>query len=504
MKLRSSAILLAMVLPGSTSAIAASCESLALLTIPDSTITMAQPVAAGAFTLPGDRGKANDSRFRDLPAFCRVAATLKPTSDSDIKVEVWLPGSGWNGKFQVVGNGGWGGAISYAALAEEVQRGYAAAATDTGHSGPTGEFVIGHPEKLVDYGYRSEHETTVKGKAILQAFYGRGPKLSYWNGCSTGGRQGLKEAQAYPNDFDGIIAGDPTNPRPLIATWELWVAQATLKDPASFIPASKFPMIHKAVLDACDATDGLKDGLIDDPTRCHFDPKVLECKDADGPTCLTTPQVEAARKIITPLKNPRTGKEITPPLALGTELGWKLLAIEPAASAIEQYRYVAFKNPDWDWKTLNFDSDVDRAMETDKGILTATDPNLKPFFGHGGKLLMYHGWSDQRVPPLLTINYYNKVVDTLGGEDKTKDSLRLFMVPGMAHCGGGEGPNTFDTVTALDRWVEKGQAPTQIIASHSTNGVVDRTRPLCPYPQIAKYQGSGSIDEASNFACKAP
>jgi feruloyl esterase len=344
----------------------------------------------------------------------------------------------------------------------------------------------------------------VKGKAILQAFYGRGPKLSYWNGCSTGGRQGLKEAQAYPNDFDGIIAGDPTNPRPLIATWELWVAQATLKDPASFIPASKFPMIHKAVLDACDATDGLKDGLIDDPTRCHFDPKVLECKDADGPTCLTTPQVEAARKIITPLKNPRTGKEITPPLALGTELGWKLLAIEPAASAIEQYRYVAFKNPDWDWKTLNFDSDVDRAMETDKGILTATDPNLKPFFGHGGKLLMYHGWSDQRVPPLLTINYYNKVVDTLGGEDKTKDSLRLFMVPGMAHCGGGEGPNTFDTVTALDRWVEKGQAPTQIIASHSTNGVVDRTRPLCPYPQIAKYQGSGSIDEASNFACKAP
>ena len=216
-----------------------------------------------------------------MPAFCRVAATLRPTSDSDIKVEVWLPGSGWNGKFQVVGNGGWGGAISYAALAEEVQRGYAAAATDTGHSGPTGEFVIGHPEKLVDYGYRSEHETTVKGKAILQAFYGRGPKLSYWNGCSTGGRQGLKEAQSYPNDFDGIIAGDPTNPRPLIATWELWVAQATLKDPASFIPASKFPMIHKAVLDACDATDGLRDGLIDDPTRCHFDPAL--CSNAGTP-----------------------------------------------------------------------------------------------------------------------------------------------------------------------------------------------------------------------------
>ena len=214
--------------------------------------------------------------------------------------------------------------------------------------------------------------------------------------------------------------------------------------------------------------------------------------------------MEAARKIITPLKNPRTGKEITPPLALGTELGWKLLAIEPAASAIEQYRYVAFKNPDWDWKTLNFDSDVDRAIETDKGTLTAADPNLKPFFGHGGKLLMYHGWSDQRVPPLLTINYYNKVVDTLGGEATTRDSLRLFMVPGMAHCGGGEGPNTFDTLTALDRWVEKGQAPTQIIASHSTNGVVDRTRPLCPYPQVAKYKGSGSIDEASNFACKAP
>jgi feruloyl esterase len=486
---------------------AASCDSLASLALPDAAVTSAQVVAAGAFTAPGGRGTARDAgAYKDLPAFCRVSATLKPSSDSDIKIEVWLPVGGWNGKFQGVGNGGWAGVISYSALAEGVRRGYATASTDTGHVGATGSFAIEHPEKLIDFGYRSEHEMTVKGKAITEAFYGSAPRYSYWNGCSTGGRQGLKEAQRFPNDYDGIVAGDPANPRTRLSSWELWLAHATLKDPASYIPLSKYPMVHKAVLEACDAIDGLKDGLIDDPTKCHFDPKVLECKGADGPDCLTTPQMEAARKLLSPLKNPRTGEELYPGLEPGTELGWKVGAggPEPFAPAVDQYKYVVFKNPDWDWRTLNFDSDVALADKTDHDTINAIDPNIKTFIGHGGKLITYHGWSDPNVAPLASVNYYKSVVDSVGSESKTRDSFRLFMAPGMGHCGGGEGPNTFDMLSAMEQWVEKGKAPDQVIATHVESGVKGRTRPLCPYPQVAKYKGSGSIEDAANFACREP
>jgi feruloyl esterase len=478
---------------------AATCESLASLTLPDTSITSAHSVAAGAFTLPGRPA------FKDLPAFCRVEATLKPSSDSDIKVEVWLPASGWNGKFQAVGNGGWAGVISYPALDQALRRGYAAASTDTGHVGANGQFALGHPEKVIDFGGRSEHEMTVKGKAIVEAFYGNAPKYSYWNGCSTGGRQGLKEAQRFSGDFDGIIAGAPANPRTHLAAQAIWVAHATLKDPASYIPKEKFPLIHQAALDACDAMDGVKDGIIDDPTRCRFDPKVLECKGAEGPSCLTTPQVEAARKIYSPAKNPRTGAEIYPGFTPGSELGWALKAggPEPENNAFDHFKYVVFKDPNWDWRTFNFDSDVALADKIDNETINATDRNLRPFLGHG-KLLMYHGWADPNVTPLSTTSFYKGVVDTLGGTKKTMDSMRLFMAPGMGHCRGGDGPDTFDVVGAMEQWVEKGKAPEQLLASHKTNGAVDRTRPLCPYPQVAKYKGSGSTDDAANFACKAP
>ncbi len=252
-------------------AFAASCDSLAALALKDTTITMAQLVPAGQFSAPGERqgGGRGGNPYKDLPEFCRVAATLKPTSDSDIKVEVWLPASNWNGKFQAVGNGGWAGVISYSAMAEAVRAGYATASTDTGHVGGRGTFALDHPEKLIDFAWRSEHEMTVKAKAVIQAFYGSAPKLSYWNGCSTGGRQGLKEAQKFPDDYDAIIAGAPAN-RTAIS---LWIAAAVLKDPASYIPPSKYPVIHQAALAACDARDGLKDGLIDDPTKCDFDPE---------------------------------------------------------------------------------------------------------------------------------------------------------------------------------------------------------------------------------------
>ncbi len=485
-------------------AFASSCDSLAALALKDTTITMAQLVPAGQFSAPGERQAAGRGAnpYKDLSEFCRVAATLKPTSDSDIKVEVWLPSNGWNGKFQAVGNGGWAGVISYSAMADAIRAGYASASTDTGHVGGRGTFALDHPEKLIDFGWRSEHEMTVKAKAVIQAFYGSAPRLSYWNGCSTGGRQGLKEAQKFPDDYDGISAGAPAN-RTAIS---LWIAAAVLKDPASYIPPSKYPIIHQAALAACDMRDGLKDGLIDDPTKCDFDPKVLLCKGDDGPECLTSPQVEAAKKIYSPAINPRTGQQLFSSLVPGTELGWGVQALgpEPSANIYDQYRYVVFKDPNWDWKTFNFDSDVVRGDLPENLVMNATDPNMKAFFSHGGKLLLYHGWSDTNVPTLNTIKYYKNVVDTMGGAANTSNRVRLFLEPGTGHCGGGEGPNVFDKVGGLEQWVEQGKAPEKLTASHSTNGKVDRTRPLCPYPQVAKYKGTGSIDDAANFVCRAP
>ena len=320
--MRALKILLALALASLPMMAATSCESLASLSLPDATITSAQSVAAGAFTLPANpngragRGPASNP-YKDLPAFCRVTATLKPTSDSDIKIEVWLPAADWNQKYEAVGNGGWAGVISYSALADAVRDGYASSSTDTGHVGGSGSFALGHPEKLADFGWRSQHEMTLKSKAIIAAFYGNNARLSYWNGCSTGGRQGLKEAQRFPADYDGIIAGAPANRTSLA----LWVASAELKDSASYIPPAKYPVIHQAVIAACDARDGVKDGLIEDPTRCNFDPKVIECKGADGPDCLTAAQVEAARKTYTAATNPRTGQRLFPALVPGSGAG---------------------------------------------------------------------------------------------------------------------------------------------------------------------------------------
>ena len=497
--------LLAILLFAITPAIAATCDSLSSLRLPDTTITLAQPVAPGDFT-PSAVAQVSDLRFKNLPAFCRVAATLRPTSDSDIKIEVWLPASAWNGKFQAVGNGGWAGVISYSAMAEALGRGYATSSTDTGHVGATGRFALGHPEKLTDFAYRAVHEMTVQAKAIVAAFYGDPPKISYWNGCSTGGRQGLKEAQRFPDDYDAIIAGASANPRTRLAFATLWIAQAAHRDEASYIPPAKYPAIHQAVLNACDALDGLKDGLITDPTRCHFDPQVLSCKDVDGPTCLTAPQIETVRTILSPAKNPQTGEQIFPTIEPGSELGWATLAgPQPFQATVDHFRYVVFKDPNWDWKSLNFTSDVALADKIDNETINATDPNLKPFLAHHGKLLLYHGFSDQNVPPQATINYYKRVVDTLSGAGlRPADSIRLFMVPGMGHCGGGEGPNTFAMLSALEQWKEQGRAPVRIVASHRTAGKVDRTRPLCPYPQVAKYKGSGNIDDEVNFACELP
>ena len=491
------------------------CESLASLALPDTEITRAQLVPAGQFagTPTGllAPGAPSLRPYSLLPTFCRVTATLKPSSDSEIKMELWMPASGWNGRFEALGGGGWAGTIALNNLAGAVNRGYVVATTDTGHAATpenrgSGSFAFHHPEKVIDFGYRAVHEMTVKSKEFIKTFYGSAPKQSYWVGCSTGGRQGLMEAQRYPADYDGIVAGAPANYMTHLLSESIWVAQAVLKDPASFIPQEKYAVIHKAVMDACDGLDGVKDGVLEDPRACHFDPKTLQCSGDDGPTCLTAPQVAAARKIYAPSKNPRTGLAIFSGLEPGSELGWAGLAGGPGAMGIadDYFKYIVFEDLNWDFKTLDFDKDVARADAMDKGVLNAIDPNLKPFFQHGGKLLMYHGWNDQLIAPENSVNYYQSLVKSMGGVDRVNDSMRLFMAPGMTHCAGGDGPSNFDSLSAIQQWVEQKQAPTQLVATHIAAGKADRSRPLCPYPQVAVYNGSGDTNAAASFTCQAP
>jgi len=489
---------------------AASCVDLATLALPATTITSAQIVETGAFVPPTVPRPANadpnaeppiPQNFSSLPAFCRVMATLTPTRDSDIKIEVWLPVSGWNGKFQGVGNGGWAGAIGYAALGAAVRAGYAGASTDTGHVGNTAAFAVGHPEKLIDMGYRAVHEMTVRGKSIASAFYGRAPTSSMFNGCSLGGRQAITEANRYPADYDAIIAGAPAIYNMSTHTARIALNAAAQRASDSRIPRDKYAMVHDAVLQACDALDGVKDGVLEDPLRCAFDPKVLQCAGPDGPSCLTAAQVETMRIMYAPLKTP-TGDVYSPPLLQpGTELGWNTLTgPQPVATAYEAFKYVVFQDPAWTMAKFNAATDIPRALKADEGLLSLTDPNLKPYFSRGGKLLVYHGWQDPQVPAQTSVHFFNEVVKTMGAS-VVNQSIQLYMVPGMNHCGGGPGPNVFDKVAAMEGWLKGGSAPNQIVASHVSNGAVDRTRPLCPYGQVAKWKGIGSTDEAANFAC---
>src|ERR1700722_2005901 len=500
-------------LPRFVNAAPSSCEALSKLILPETSITLAQTVAAGEFTLPEDLRpdqlnapgvKPGAGVLKKLPPFCRVAATLKPTPDSDIKVEVWLPQTNWNGKYQAVGNGGWAGSITYANMAEALLTGYATSGTDTGHMGGSGSFALEHPEKLNDFAWRSEHEMTIKAKATIKAFYGDGPKLSYWVGCSSGGKQGLKEAQKFPDDYDGIVAGAPVLNWTHRSIEALWVALAALKDEASYIPAEKYPLIHQAAVAACHEREGLKDSLIGDPQACRFDPGTLECKEGDSPQCLTHPQVEAARKIYSPALNPRTGEQLSPRFEPGSELGWRAIAGGPApfSPANDYFKYVVFADPNWDWRTFDLDGDATRADRIDDGNINATSTDLKRFVAHGGKLILYHGWTDTNITPAATVEYFDKVTAQMGGAAQTAQSVRLFMVPGMNHCGGGDGPNVFSMTSALEQWVEEGKAPDQVLASHVTTGKVDRTRPLCPYPKMAHYKGTGDPNDAANFVCQ--
>jgi pimeloyl-ACP methyl ester carboxylesterase len=484
------------------------CTSLAALTIPTITIKSASLVNAGPFTPPGPQPTTVT-----LPAHCRVEATARPTSDSEIKFEIWIPPvDAWNGKFEGVGNGGYSGAIGYAAMAAGLRRGYAVASTDTGHTGDDMKFGQGHPEKIVDWAYRAVHVTTEAAKLIVRDAQGRFADKAYFVGCSSGGHQALSEAQRYPEDYDGIIAGDPANNRirQTFGFLNSWVATHGA-DGKPLVPAPKLAMITKAAVDACDTVDGLKDGIIDDPRRCHFDPAKLLCKNGDQSECLTQPQVDAVRHMYDGTKSPRTGELIYTGWPRGSESfgdsaiqGWGQYVMNPAEPMrVDFFRYFLFHDPNWDYRTIDLDRDLAYA-ELKLPFMAAVERDMTPFKKRGGKLLMYTGWADPVVPPQDTVAYYDAVAKAMGGLEKTREFYRFFLAPGMGHCRQGPGPNEFDMLTALEQWVEKGVAPDRIVASHVTNGKVDRTRPLCLYPQVARHKGTGSTDDAANFACVAP
>jgi feruloyl esterase len=481
----------------------ASCNALAALALPHATITVAQVVAAGAFSPSEDGG--NSRAYAALPAFCRVVATLAPTADSDIEIELWAPVTNWNGKFEGVGNGAFSGSIPHTAMATALARGYATGATNTGHSGNSARFAVGHPEKVNDFGWRAVHEMTVASKALVTAYYGVAPAYSYWVGCSAGGRQALVEAQRFPADFDGIVAGSPGFDWTGRASQAVRVAKVLEAAPEARLLQPERALLHAAALAACDASDGVKDGVIENPRRCNFDPGVLLCKSAERSACLTAAQVATARLIYSSAVN-RTIKREIAGLEPGSELGWTDLGWSASARAtgLDQFRYVVFGDSNWTIQSFDADADIARAEEADHNTLNALDANLRPFIDRGGKLIQYHGWSDPQIAPATNTQYYDRVVAELGGASRVVGSYRLFMAPGMGHCGGGEGPNSFNMLAAMERWVEHGTAPDEIIASHATNGRVDRTRPLCPYPRQAVYRGAGSTGDAASFVCRAP
>lgn len=526
-----------------------SCEKLAQVVLPHATVTLAQAIPAGPFTplpAPKEKGQQPENGFVglsfDLPAFCKVTAVIKPSADSDIKFELWLPTKNWNGRFQQEGNGGYAGLIPYWSLIPALRQGYATAATDDGHvgSGPP-TWAIGHPEKVVDFGYRAVHETADIAKILLRAFYGNPAHHSYFVGCSDGGREALMEAQRFPNDFDGILAGAPANYWTHLFAGFVWNGRA-LDNAGAYIPPAKLPAIQNGALAACDAGDGVKDRIISDPLSCHFDPAKLECKGADSDDCLSAAQVEAAKKIYAGPEDPRTAKQIFPGFEPGDEAGrggWAawITGQEPGKAlayffAGTFFADMVFGDPKWEIASFNFDADLATADSKLGTILNSENPNLRSFEKHGGKLIQYHGWADYAIPPRSSIKYFDSVATTFGGEGKIKNFYRLYMVPGLEHCSSGPGPTTFlgpyqiqpsldgkensivplgpghNMITALENWVEHGVAPDRIVATKYLDDKpekgVDRTWLLCPYPMTAKWGGKGDWKESSTYTCEQP
>lgn len=510
------------------SAKAADCAALKGYTAPGTEIIAATLQPAGPFVIPPELGPATTVQ---LPAYCRVQGVLRPTADSHIAFELWLPVNGWNGRFQGVGNGGFAGSIGYSSLSAAVQGGYAAASTDTGHNpgGTDASWAQGHPEKIIDFGWRAVHLTAVAGKALTAAFYGEPPRHSYFTSCSNGGRQGLMEAQRFPDDYDGIISGAPAYNWTRLFTGFVWNAQA-LSRPGAMIPATKTPAIAAAVLQGCDTLDGVKDGLVSDPRRCRLDPDKLRCADKETDACLTGPQIAALRAIY---QGPRTstGEQIYFGFPPGGETapgsaGWDvwIFGAAPGASVQNAFgsnfvKYVVGAPDGWTPAAFNFDRDFAPLAAKTAATFNATEPDLSRFAARGGKLILFHGWSDAAIPAPGTIAYRDQVVRRMGA-DKAAAFLRLFLVPGMHHCGGGVGPSDIDqngapsegrdpsnsVAAALEAWVERGRAPEQVVARQhpAPDGQPSRTGLICAYPKRATLKAGAGSMRAENYICRAP
>ncbi|MGD8339367.1 MAG: tannase/feruloyl esterase family alpha/beta hydrolase [Gammaproteobacteria bacterium] len=475
------------------------CRDLALLRLPGTLITTAEE-RSGTFS-------AGFGRPMQIPSICRVAGTINPA----IRFEVWLP-ENYNGRLQAVGGGGLAGSISHSAMATAVNAGFASASTDTGHRA-NDSLWLKDPQRREDYGHRAIHEMTVKAKAIIDAYYGTGPEYSYFNGCSTGGRQGLMEAQRYPDDYDGIISGAPVNTFTRLHMGQLWTAHATLTEPGAALTPDDLNLVTDAVLAQCDANDGVEDGILTDPSACNFNPRELVCRGRSSGSCLAEPKVAALEKIYAGAVNPRTGELIYPGLEPGSERaapgnpGWALImnGRTPFNIDVALFGGMAYENDDWDWRTFDYDKDVTLIDAKLAHVLNAVDPDLRDFKDFGGKLIIYHGWNDPGVMPQRTIDYYDEVIAfadraTNGnGTEFTAEYSRLYMMPGMGHCRGGPGPEQADFVSALVDWVENDNAPDRIVASTPDGSM---SRPLCPHPQVAVYSGSGDTNDAANFRCE--
>jgi len=489
----------------SSAAIAATpCEDLAKANVPNTTITLAQTVQAGVFTPPAGARAGAPNPFASLPAFCRIQATLRPSSDSDIKMELWMPvAATWNRKLRGTGNGGLGGGagVNVNSLANGVRLGYATAGHNTGHEGDS-SYALDHPEKIKDFGYRSTHEMTVASKALIKSYYDAPLNYSVMAEGGGGTIAALSSAQRYPEDYDVIAVTGMSSHLSRHTFAQMWTWYATHDDPRSFLSPKELAILHGAALDQCDDKDGLKDGIIADPERCKVDIGTLVSKYG-----LTTFQTEAAGKIYQGPINPRTKQEIYSPIYPGSELGWTQLAggEQPLGIPVEFFKYYVFKDPKWDYRTrrLNFDGDVALADRADISAVNAVNPDLRKFFARGGKLLLVDGWSDAAVPPKVAINYYNAVVEKTGAR-QTRDSMRFFMVPGMGHGPGTTGDENvnYDALAIIEQWKQTGKAPEELIFDHYKNGMQVGKRLVCQYPKAPAYKGSGNTADPASFVCK--
>jgi feruloyl esterase len=503
---------------------AADCGALKNLALENTTILVAEAVTSGTLAVSDQAPPV-----QGLPAFCRVAGVTRPTSDSAIHFEVWMPEQDWNGRFLGTGNGGFAGSIYYPQLAGYLRRGFAAAGTDAGHrgEGTDASWAFGHPEKVIDFGWRAIHLMTERAGQIISAYYGKAAQKSYFDACSDGGREALMEAERFPEDYDGILAGAPANAWSTLLTAGVADLQALIGDPHAYIPVAKLAAIQKAALAACDQLDGVKDGIINDPPNCRFDPAVLQCKGEDTKECLTPPQVAALKALYGGARDAQ-GRVFFPGFSIGDETGWRewVIGEDPEASLGARFvrndlRYMVMGDPKFNPQTADIDAILKMSREKTAADLDASNPDLARFAARGGKLILYHGWNDPAISPWNSIAYYKKVQETMGAA-RAGGFVRLYMAPGMEHCSGGPGPSAlgqfgvgpakgpkYGLFDSLEEWVEKGTPVEDVFATKYAPGADGKikpvlSRPLCAYPKIAKYKGTGDTNEADNFECAEP